>query len=50
MQEEDVELEGDEPQGDEHEEIEGWVEANPELPSSDVTCRQGETKPEIEPQ
>ena len=54
MQEEDVEpegdeLEGDEPEGDEHEEIVGWVETDPKPLSSDAMCRQGKTKPEIEP-
>ena len=50
MQEEDVELEGDEPEGDEHEEIAGWREVNPEPPSSSVACRQSKTELEIEPQ
>ena len=49
MPEEVVEPEGDEPEGDEHEEIEGWVETNPKPPSSDATCRQGETQWEIKP-
>ena len=47
-QEEDVELEGNKPEGDERKEI-GWVESNPKAPPSDEMHRQGETKPEIEP-
>ena len=48
MQEEDSEPEGDELEGDEHEEVEGWGEVNPELLSSGLVHRQGETEVEIE--
>ena len=50
MQEEDGELEGDEPEGDEHEEAEGWGEADPESPSSSVVLEQGKTELEVKPQ
>ena len=46
MQEEDVKLEGDEPEGDEHEEI-GQGEADPKPLSSGTACRQSKTELEI---
>ena len=49
MQEEDGKLEGDELEGDEHKEIEGWGKVNPEQPSSGTVHGQGKTKVEIEP-
>ena len=49
MQEEDVEPGGDEAEGDKHEEIEGWGEVSPKLPSSGTVQGQSETEVEIEP-
>ena len=49
MQQEDGKLEGDEPEGDEHEEAEGRGEADHELPSSSVALEQGKTELEVEP-
>ena len=37
------------PEGDEHEEAEGWGEAEPEPPSSGMAFTQGETELEVEP-
>ena len=50
MREEDVEPEGDEAEGDKHEEIEGRGEVNPKLPSSGMAQGQGEAEVEIKPQ
>ena len=50
MQEEDGEPKGDEAEGDEHKETEGWGEADPESPSSSTVLKQGKTGLEVKPQ
>ena len=48
MQKEDGKLEGDEPEGDEHE-AEGQGETDPRSPSSSVALEQGKTELEVKP-
>ena len=50
MEKEDGKQEGDEPEGDEYEETEGWGEADPKSSSSGTALEQGETELEVEPQ
>ena len=37
--------EGDEPEEDEHEKVEGWGKSNPKVPPSDETHGQGKAEP-----
>ena len=50
MEEEDGKQEGDEPEGDEHEEAEGQAEADPKSPYNSMVLEQGEVELEVKPQ
>ena len=47
---EQTQEEGDKPEEDECEEVEGWGESNPEALPGDKMHGQGEAEPEMEPQ